>query len=278
MRAREYESRPRGIARPGNVHQSTVAGIGTRLPLTFPSGSPLALPVEFSLELVAGKTELGGDMPTPIAPQQLVDALNWRYATKKFDPARKIPDDVWHALEQSLVLAPSSIGLQPWKFFIVTDQPMKVQLQAASYRQAQVADCSHFVVFTVRRDLDAEHVERHIARMIEVTGAAPESLVKFRTMTMKNLDKARAEGKLDTWQEHQVFIALGKFLASAALLGVDTCPMEGIEPAKYDEILGLDGGNYTTSVACAAGYRLADDKYATMKKVRFKAEDVIVRV
>jgi nitroreductase len=217
-------------------------------------------------------------MPATIPPQQLVDALNWRYATKKFDPAKKIPDETWHALEQSLVLAPSSIGLQPWKFFIITDPAMKSQLLGASYRQAQVTECSHFVVFTVRRDLDAEHVERHIARMIEVTGAAPDSLVKFRTMTMKNLDKARAAGTLDTWQEHQVYIALGKFMASAAVLGIDTCPMEGIEPAKYDEVLGLAGGNYATVVACAAGYRLPDDKYATMKKVRFKADDVIVRI
>lgn len=217
-------------------------------------------------------------MPTPIAPQQLVDALNWRYATKKFDPARKIPADVWHALEQSLVLAPSSIGLQPWKFYVVTDPGVKARLMVASYRQAQVTDCSHFVVFTVRRDLDAEHVERHIGRMIEVTGVAPESLVKFRAMTMRNLEQARAAGKLDAWQEHQVFIALGKFLASAALLAVDTCPMEGIEPDKFDEILGLRGGNYATVVGCAAGYRLPDDRYATAKKVRFKPEDVLVRV
>src|SRR3954468_8781474 len=217
-------------------------------------------------------------MPNPIPPQQLVEALNWRYATKKFDPAKKIPPDVWHALEQSLVLAPSSIGLQPWKFFVITDQPTKTALQAASYRQAQIVDCSHLVVFTVRRDLDAEHVERHIARMIEVTGAAADSLAKFRTMTMKNLDKARGEGKLDTWQEHQVYIALGKFMASAAMLGIDTCPMEGIEPTKYDETLGLLGSSYATVVACAAGYRSPDDKYATMKKVRFRSEDVIVRI
>ena len=217
-------------------------------------------------------------MPTPIAPQQLIDALNWRYATKKFDPARKIPADTWHALEQSLVLSPSSIGLQPWKFFVVTNQEVKTKLQGASYRQAQVVDCSHFVAFAVRRDIDAAHVERHIERMIELTGATPEQMTKFRAMTMRNLDKARAEGKLDTWQEHQVFIALGKFLASAALLAVDTCPMEGIEPAKYDEILGLTGTNYATAVACAAGYRSPDDKYATMKKVRFKPEDVVVRI
>lgn len=217
-------------------------------------------------------------MPTPLPPQQLVDALNWRYATKKFDPAKKIPDDVWHALEQSLVLSPSSIGLQPWKFFVVTDQAKKNELRAASYGQAQTSDCSHFVVFTVRRGIDAEHVERHIARMIEVNNVAPESLAKFRAMTMKNLDKARAEGTLDMWQEHQVYIALGKFMAAAAVLAVDTCPMEGIDQGKMDESLGIAGTPYSTAVACAAGYRLPDDKYASMKKVRFKPEDVIVRL
>jgi nitroreductase len=217
-------------------------------------------------------------MPTPISPQQLVEALNWRYATKKFDATKKIPAEIWQALEQALVLAPSSIGLQPWKFFVVTALSVKTQLMGASYRQSQVADCSHFVAFTARRDIDAGHVDRHISRMAEVTGATTESLAKFRSMTLRNLDKAREAGTLDTWQEHQIYIALGQFMAAAALLAVDTCPMEGIEPEKYDEILGLAGTNYTTVVACAAGYRLAEDKYATMKKVRFKPDDVIVRI
>ena len=217
-------------------------------------------------------------MPTPILSSQLVDALNWRYATKKFDPVRKIPDETWNALEQSLILTPSSIGLQPWKFFVVTDSAVKTQLMGASYRQAQVAECSHFVALTARRDIDSEHAERHIGRMVEVTGVTAESLTKFRTMTMRNLDKARVAGTLDIWQEHQIYIALGLFMASAALLGVDTCPMEGIETEKYDDILGLAGSNYATVVACAAGYRLPEDKYANIKKVRFKAEDVIVRL
>ena len=217
-------------------------------------------------------------MSLPLSPQHVVDALNWRYATKKFDPAKLIPDDTWAALEQALVLAPSSIGLQPWKFIVVTDPLVRAQLVAASYRQAQVTQCSHFVVFAVRRDLDPEHVDRHIARMVEVLGVTPESLTKFRTMTLGNLERARTEGSLDMWQEHQVYIALGQFMTSAALLGVDTCPMEGIVPEQYDEILGLAGTPYATAVACAAGYRLPDDKYATLKKVRFKPEDVIVRI
>jgi nitroreductase len=217
-------------------------------------------------------------MSSTFSPSSLIAALNWRYATKKFDPQKTIPADTWDALEQSLVLAPSSIGLQPWKFVVVTDAAVKSQLVQASYRQTQAADCSHFVALAVRRDIDAEHVDRHIQRMVEVRGITLESLAKFRAMTMSNLERAREAGTLDTWQTHQIYIALGQFMACAAVLGVDTCPMEGIEPAKYDEILGLAGTEFGTVVACAAGYRVADDKYATAKKVRFKTEDVVVRI
>src|SRR5581483_3888270 len=217
-------------------------------------------------------------MATHIPTTQLLEALSWRYATKKFDPAKKIPPADWNALEQALVLAPSSVGLQPWKFVVVTDPATKARLVPAAYGQSQPADCSHFVVFAVRKDLGVDHVERHIGRMVEVLGVTPESLEKFRQMTVGNLEKARAEGRLDTWQTHQVYIALGQFMASAALVGVDTCPMEGIVPEQYDEILGLKGTGYATVVACAAGYRLADDNYAAKKKVRFKPDDVIVRI
>jgi nitroreductase len=213
-----------------------------------------------------------------VSNETLVQQLNWRYATQRFDPTRKIAEDDWRALEQALVLAPSSIGLQPWKFVVVTDAAVKVSLRAAAWRQPQPEECSHFVVLAVRKDLDAEHVERHLDRIVEVRGVQKETLEKFRGMTLRNLDKARAEGRLDTWQTHQVYIALGQFMAAAAMVGIDTCPMEGIDLKKYDEILGLEVTDYTTVVACAAGYRAADDKYATTKKVRFKAEDVVVRI
>ena len=217
-------------------------------------------------------------MSHPSPPATLLHALHWRYATKKFDPARKIPASDWHALEQALVLTPSSVGLQPWKFIVVTDPAMKARLQPAAWDQAQVTDCSHFVVLAVRKNLGPDHVDRHIGRMAEVRGVTPESLEKFRQMVTGNLDKARAEDRLDTWQSHQLYIALGQLLASAALLGVDTCPMEGFEPEKFDEILGLTGTGWASVVCCAAGYRAADDKYATTKKVRFKPEDVITRI
>ena len=215
---------------------------------------------------------------TPIQPETLVAALHWRYATQKFDPAKKIPEATWHALENSLVLSPSSIGLQPWKFFIVTDPATKARLRPAAWNQAQVEECSHFVVFAVRKNLDGEHVDRHVARIAEVREVARETLEKFAKMALRNLDDARAEGRLDTWQTHQIYIALGSFVASAGVLGVDACAMEGFEPAKFDEILGLAGTGFVSVVACAAGYRAADDPRAAHKKVRFKPDEVIVRI
>jgi nitroreductase len=215
---------------------------------------------------------------TPISPPTLVESLQWRYATKQFDPTRKISADIWSALEDTLVLSPSSIGLQPWKFFVITDPTMKARLRPSAWDQAQVTDCSHFVVFAVRKNLGAEHVDKHVDRMAEVQGVVRDSLVKFAQMAIRNLDTARAEGRLDTWQTHQIYIALGSFMTAAAVLGIDTCPMEGFEPPKFDEILGLTGTDYASIVACAAGFRSPNDKSALRKKVRFKSEDVIIRI
>lgn len=215
--------------------------------------------------------------PASLPSSQLVSALNWRYAVKKFDAERRIDSGIWADLEKSLVLTPSSLGLQPWKFIVISDPSLRGALSAASFGQKQPVECSHFVVFAVRRGLDESDVERHVRRTAAVRGVTPESLDKFRSMIAGFIGRARDQGRLDQWQEHQVYIALGQFMAAAALVGIDTCPMEGIEPAKYDSILGLEGSGYATVVACAAGYRSADDKYAEVPKVRFAAEDVIVR-
>ncbi len=215
---------------------------------------------------------------SPITPDTLLAALKWRYAVKQFDATRTIDESTWSTLEDSLVLTPSSIGLQPWKFIVVTDAAMKAKLQPAAWHQAQVSACSHFLVMTVRQDLDEAHVDRHIARMSEVQGTPVEALAKFRGMVTGNLDKARAEGRLDIWQMHQIYIALGNFMTAAALLGVDTCPMEGFLPAQFDEILGLTDTPYASVVCCAAGYRASTDKNALKQKVRFNKEELFTRI
>ncbi|MEY4489151.1 MAG: hypothetical protein RIQ79_1659 [Verrucomicrobiota bacterium] len=215
---------------------------------------------------------------TPITTTQLTAALDWRYATKKFDAAKKIPADTWAALEHALVVAPSSFGLQPWKFIVVTDPAVKAKLLAASWGQAQVTDSSHHVVFAMRKGVDAAYVDKFLARQVELRGGSLEALAPYRGMMTGFIDKMSAAGLIEAWASKQVYIALGQFMAAAALLGVDACPMEGIAPDAYDEILGLKGTEFATVVSCAAGYRAADDKYATAPKVRFPVADILAHV
>ncbi len=208
----------------------------------------------------------------------LIQQLNWRYAVKKFDASRRIPADQWSALEQALVLAPSSFGLQPWRFVVVTDRAVREKLVAHSWSQRQVADASHLVVFAVRKGIGPADADRLVARMAEVRQVTKESLEPYRQMMLGTLSNPPKDFGLDEWSGRQVYIALGQYMAAAAMLGIDTCPMEGIEPAAYDEALGLKGTGYGTLCACPAGYRAADDKYALAPKVRYRAEDVIKRV
>jgi nitroreductase len=207
-----------------------------------------------------------------------VEQLKWRYATKQFDPTRKIPAETWSALEEALVLTPSSFGLQPWKFLVVTDADLKRALVGASWRQTQPADCSHHVVFAARRSLTEADVDRFISRTAELRGGAVESLAGYRKVIVSFAANAAKEGWLGEWAIRQVYIALGNFMTSCAAIGVDTCPMEGIAPEQYDEILGLKRSEFTTVVACAAGYRAPNDKYGILPKVRFPVEEIIQRL
>ena len=208
-------------------------------------------------------------------PETLLAQFNWRYATKKFDPAKKIAPDVWAALESALLLTPSSFGLQPWKFIVITDPAVRQKLVPVSWNQTQPVDCSHHVVFAVRKALGDNDVDHFIDSIVTVRGGAKETLKGYRDMMTGFAGKAAKEGWLREWAIRQVYIALGNFMTSAAVLGVDTCPMEGIEPANYDKILGLEATEFETVVACAAGYRAADDKYASLAKVRFPASEIL---
>ena len=210
-----------------------------------------------------------------IPGDSLLQQLNWRYATKKFDPAKKISPADWAVIEKALVLTPSSYGLQPWKFMVVTDPALKAKLRPASWNQSQVEDCSHLVVFTAKQDITEADVDRFVARIAEVRGVAIESLAGYKGYMVGDLVKGPRHAVIQEWAARQTYIAMGNLLTSAALLGVDACPFEGIEPAKYDEILGLEGTGYTTISACPLGYRAADDKYAATPKVRFEAKDVV---
>lgn len=210
-----------------------------------------------------------------VTPQALVAQLHWRYATKKFDPTRKIADAEWAALEQAFVLAPSSYGLQPWKFFVIDDRTLREKLMAASWNQRQVLDASHYVVLAARKAIEQRDGDRWVARLAEVRGVPVESLAGLAKGLAKFADAPPAHVRHDAWSAKQTYIALGFAMTSAALLGIDTVAMEGFDPAKYDELLGLAAHGYTAVCGLALGYRAADDKNAGQPKARFPLDQVV---
>ncbi len=210
-----------------------------------------------------------------ITRKQLLDQLNWRYATKQFDATRKISSEDWTSLEEALRLSPSSIGLQPWKFLVINDPELRAKLQPASYGQTQIVDASHLVVFTTRFNLGEADVDAHVAKVAEVRGTTVEDLAPLKAMAMGGIVSGKTDDERRDWAFNQTYIALGNLLTSAALLGIDACPMEGFSRDEYDRILGLTEQGLGSAVVATLGYRSSEDKYGTAPKVRFDRDEVI---
>jgi nitroreductase len=211
----------------------------------------------------------------PITTQQLVNALEWRYATKVFDPDKKLPAELWQTLEHALVLSPSSYGLQPYRFLVIQDAAKRAALLPHSWNQKQVVDCSHYIVFTARTKMTEADIDRFLALTSRVRNLPAEALSAYRGMMVGDL-VAGPRGKIaHEWATRQAYIALGNLMTCAAVLGVDACPMEGFVPAEYDRVLGLESSGYASVVCCALGYRSANDKYAGLAKVRHETTDLV---
>lgn len=213
-----------------------------------------------------------------IKPAELLASLHWRYATKVFDRSRSIDATTWEALEQTLVLTPSSYGLQPWRFLVVQDPELRGQLRPHAWNQPQITDCSHLLVCLVRRTIEASDLDRLIGRMASLRQTPPDRLEAYRQAMASDLIEGPRSRTISCWATNQVYIALGSFMTAAALLGVDTCAIEGFAPPEFDRLLGLETGDYRSAVVCAAGYRDAADPYATQAKVRYEAAELISRL
>ena len=213
----------------------------------------------------------------PVPPDTVLTQLGWRYATKKFDPAKKIAPELWAKLEQAPVLSPSSYGIQPWKFVVVTDPEVRTRLHAVSYKQPQVLDASHLVVFAAKNPPTPADIDAYVARTAEVRGTTVEALEGFKQMMLGSLSRMDA-AQAQRWAAKQTYIALGVFLSAAAMMGVDACPMEGFQADQYDEILGLKARGLGSVVIATAGYRSSEDTNASLPKVRFAVDDVIEHI
>lgn len=207
--------------------------------------------------------------------QHIMQGLQWRYATKQFDSQKKIPAADWSTLLESLRLAPSSYGLQPWQFLVVENPKVRQELRAVSWNQTQVTDASHFVVIAYKESMSEEDIARFIGHTAKVRSMDVNVLNGYRDMMIGDLVKGPRSSIINFWAQRQSYIAMGFLMETAALLSIDTCPLEGLDPAAYDKILKLENSGYKTVAAVACGYRHADDKYQSVKKVRYDQSDVI---
>lgn len=209
---------------------------------------------------------------------QLLERLNWRYATKQFDPSRKLSAEDLDALITAATLSPSSYGMQLWKFVVVEDPAIRERMKEVSWGQPQITDASQIIVFTAKNEITEEDIDAHLKNISAVQGIPFESLAGFRNMSVGAIVQGKSPEERVQWAKRQVFLPLGVVLSSAALMGIDACPMEGFDPAAYDQILGLDQLGYSTVAIAAVGYRSPDDKYATAPKVRFSKEQTVLRI
>ena len=208
---------------------------------------------------------------------QIIDALNWRYAVKQFDANKKVSTDQLNTILESGRLAPSSLGFQPWSFIVVTDAELRAQLRKASWDQSQITDSSHLLVVARRTDLNEAYVHRVIENIAQTRGIKPEDLHGLKGMMMGKLQGSSPQ-ELASWSALQCYLALGMMLETAALMKVDTCPMEGFDASAYDSVLGLQEKNLASVVVLAIGFRSEQDKYASAAKARLPLEEVLHHV
>ncbi|MFH7017644.1 NAD(P)H-dependent oxidoreductase [Flavobacterium sp. FlaQc-47] len=207
----------------------------------------------------------------------LLENLNWRYATKKFDGTKKISSEDLNTLKEAVRLAASSYGLQPYKVVIVENPEIREQLKAAAYGQTQITDASQLFIFANDLNAGPESVAAYIKNISETRGVPTEALGGFADMMNGVISNLSQDAK-NIWTAKQTYIALGTLLAAAAELKIDATPMEGFNPAAFNEILGFDKLGLNASVIATVGYRHDEDESQHHKKVRKSHEELFITI
>ncbi|MEO2062399.1 MAG: NAD(P)H-dependent oxidoreductase [Christiangramia sp.] len=212
------------------------------------------------------------DLELKTKPEYL-ESLQWRYATKKFDSSKKLSEDDLNELLESIRLSASSYGLQPYEVLVITDEDIREKLKVAAWNQSQVAEASHLIVFANYAKITEEHVDAYMENISETRNVSRGDLQGLEDM-IKSTTLSRPQEDLQVWGSKQTYIALGNLLSAAANMRIDTCPMEGFDNAKFDEILNLKEKNLQSSVIIPVGYRSEDDSYQDLEKVRKSKSDL----
>ena len=209
---------------------------------------------------------------------QIIDLLNWRYATKKYNPTKKVPVEKLERILESVRLTATTSGLQPFELLVITNDEIREQMKAVSWNQSQITDCSHLLVFAAWDDITAERVNMMFDLTNEVRGTVNEGWENYRKMLLGIVAERGQEANYQA-AARQAYIALGSAMIAAAAEGVDATPMEGFDPAAIDQILGLTARNLRSVIILPLGYRSEEgDWLVNLKKVRRTRENFITEI
>lgn len=198
---------------------------------------------------------------------EILNNLNWRYATKKFDTDKKISKEQLSCLKEAIRLSASSYGLQLYKVLIVSDPEIKKQLHPLCWQQDQIADCSHLFIFCSYKN----YIDNYVDEYIELITAGNEleyaALVGYGTF-IKGKVSEKTPIEQSAWLERQPYLAVSNLIMACAEQKIDTCPMEGFTPKDINRFFKLDSKNLNAVVMVAVGYRSENDTAQHRKKVR----------
>ena len=209
--------------------------------------------------------------------KNIIESLTWRYACKKFDANRKLNKDQIDVLSMAFNLTATSFGLQPLKMLIVKNDALKEALLPHAYFQPQITTCSHLLILCIDTAFDENSIDAYFDLEKDIRGTSEEIVGKFRNQ-LKTIYKKKDRQQIDTSAIYQAYISIGTLMTVCAEQQIDSCPMEGFNPVKFDEILELGKKNLRSVLLLPVGYRAEDDIMSSMKKVRKPLEQVIIEI
>ena len=207
----------------------------------------------------------------------IIDSLKWRYATKKFDIKKHVSDDKLAILKEAFTLTATSYGLQPVKLVVVSNKELQKELVPYSFNQEQVAQASHVLIICIENTVDEAYIRAHFENEKSIRGVSDKIIDSFRSFLIADFS-SKKETEIKEWATKQAYITLGNLLTVCALEKIDSCPMEGFVPEKYDELLNLKNMGLSSVLVLPIGYRAEEDMFSKFKKVRKSIETNVITI
>lgn len=207
----------------------------------------------------------------------IIDHLNWRYATKKFDDNFRLDEDKLEILKEAFNLTALSYGLQTLKLVVISDKAKRKALVEYAYGQKQVSEASHLLVLCIQNNIDDSDVDSHFNNVESIRNTPKSILEPFKAQLNDTIAKMPDTKKLE-WATRQAYIALGNLMTVCAIEKIDSCPMEGFIPEAFDQALGLDDLGLKSVLLLPVGKRSEDDNFATFKKVRMPIQQTVLEM